>query len=620
MRFWHYITVLFLFLLCAENSIAQSDIQTIYSLARQAKDNGEFAKAITYYEEIYDKTNNEGYYRELVELYPQVEDYRSAEKMIKKRLRNFPDRLHYQVDLGHIYEMQDDEKSAKKEYEDAIDEMSGNQNQARLLANQFNQYQLYSYTEQVYLAARKLNKNDQLFRFELANAYAQQGKSSEMIGEYLNVLGSNRGYIQSVQNIFQRILHPDPEGKQMEDLRTQLLKRIQNEPEKEVFAELLIWLYIQDKNFTGAYLQAQALDKRSNEKGKRLHSLAKLALSNKAYDAAEKSLNYVINLGDESPYYLSSKMLLVDVLKEKVTTTEKYAIENLEKLQSVYDKNISELGKSAYTLPLIRGKAELHAYYLNEVDTAIQILEDALNIDGLSEINRAEVKIDLADLLLLTNDIWEASLLYSQVEKAFKYDQIGETAKFKNAKVAFYTGDFNWAQAQLDVLKGSTSKLISNDAMHLSNLITDNIGLDSMPEPLEMYARADLAIFKQDYGQAEQILDSIPKYFPASSLKDEVLFAHFKIEKAKRSFEKAATYLRKLIAEYGEDILGDDALFQLAKLEEEYLGNKEKAMEHYKQLITTYPSSLHVVECRKRYRMLRGDNLESTEIPKEEEL
>ena len=240
--------------------------------------------------------------------------------MIKKRLRNFPDRLHYQVDLGHIYEMQDDEKSAKKEYEDAIDEMSGNQNQARLLANQFNQYQLYSFTEQVYLEARKLNKNDQLFRFELANAYAQQGKSSEMIGEYLNVLGSNRGYIQSVQNIFQRILHPDPEGKQMEDLRTQLLKRIQDEPEKEVFAELLIWLYIQDKNFTGAYLQAQALDKRSNEKGKRLHSLAKLALSNKAYDAAEKSLNYVINLGDESPYYLSSKMLLVDVLKEKVTT------------------------------------------------------------------------------------------------------------------------------------------------------------------------------------------------------------------------------------------------------------------------------------------------------------
>jgi tetratricopeptide (TPR) repeat protein len=620
MRFGLVIIVLSLILFLAKSAYAQSDVQTIYSLARQAKDNGELAKAITYYEEIYDKTNNEGYYRELIDLYPQVEDFRSAEKMIKKRLRNFSDRLHYQVDLGYIHELQKDEKSAQKEYEVAVKSLSADQNQARLLANQFNQYHKYNYAEEVYLKSRKINRNDQLFRFELANSFAQQGKSSEMIEEYLNVLGSNRGYIQSIQNIFQRILHPDPEGKQMEELRQQLLKRIQSEPEKEVFAELLIWLYIQDKNFDGAYIQARAIDQRNNEKGKRLKSLGKLAFSNNAYSAAEKSLNYVIDLGEESPYYLSSKMLLVDVLKEKVTETERYVEEDLKKLQDIYDQNIEELGKSAYTLPLLRGKAELHAYYLNEVDTAIQILEDALNISGLSEEERAHVKIDLADLLLLSNDIWEASLLYSQVEKAFKYDQIGETAKYKNAKIAFYTGDFNWAQAQLDVLKGSTSKLISNDAMHLSTLITDNIGLDSMPEPLEMYARADLAIFKKDYEAADKSLDSIPKYFPATSLKDEVLFTQFKIEKARRNFEKAANNLRKLIADYGEDILGDDALFELAVLEEEYLGNKEKAMELYKQLITTYPSSLYVVESRKRFRLLRGDNLESSEIPKESEL
>lgn len=620
MRFGLIIVVFSLYLFSADTAYAQSDVQTTYSLARQAKDNGEHAKAITYFEEIYNKTNNEGYYRELVELYPQVEDYKSAEKMIKKRLRNFSDHLHYQVDLGYIYELQEEEKSAQKEYEEVVKDLSADQNQARLLANQFNQYHKYSFAEEVYLKSRKLNRNDQLFRFELANAYAQQGKRSEMIEEYLNILGGNRGYIQSIQNIFQRILNPDPEGKQMEELRQQLLKRIQSEPEKEVFAELLIWLYIQDKNFNGAYIQARALDQRKNEKGKRLQSLGKLAFSNKAYSAAEKSFNYVINLGDESPYYLLSKMLLVDVLKEKVTETKRYDEEDLKKLQNIYTQNIEELGKSAYTLPLLRGKAELHAYYLNEVDTAIQILEDALNISGLTEEERAHVKIELADLLLLSDDIWVASLLYSQVEKAFKYDQIGETAKFKNAKIAFYTGDFYWAQAQLDVLKGSTSKLISNDAMHLSTLITDNIGLDSMPEPLEMYARADLAIFKRDYDAAEKSLDSIPKYFPSTNLKDEVLFTKFKIEKARRNFEKAASNLRKLIADYGEDILGDDALFELAVLEEEYLDNKEGAMELYKQLITTYPSSLHVVESRKRFRILRGDNLESSEIPKESEL
>ncbi|MEX2380658.1 MAG: hypothetical protein WD530_07930, partial [Vicingaceae bacterium] len=336
MRFGLVIVVFSLYLFSADMAYAQSDVQTIYSLARQAKDNGEFAKAITYFEEIYDKTNNEGYYKELIELYPQVEDYKSAEKMIKKRLRNFSERLHYQVGLGYIYELQEEEKSAQKEYEEAVKDLSADQNQARLLANQFNQYHKYSFAEEVYLKSRKLNRDDLLFRFELANAYAQQGKRSEMIEEYLNVLGNNRGYIQSIQNVFQRILHPDPEGKQMEELRQQLLKRIQSEPEKEVFAELLIWLYIQDKNFNGAYIQARALDQRKNEKGKRLQSLGKLAFSNKAYSAAEKSFNYVIDLGEESPHYLSSKMLLVDVLKEKVTETERYDEEDLKKLQEIY--------------------------------------------------------------------------------------------------------------------------------------------------------------------------------------------------------------------------------------------------------------------------------------------
>jgi TolA-binding protein len=312
-------------------------------------------------------------------------------------------------------------------------------------------------------------------------------------------------------------------------------------------------------------------------------------------------------------------MKLVEVLKAKITQSE-YQEEDLKQLNKEYSRNIKELGKSSFTLPLIRGQANLYGYYLDKVDTAIQVLQSAIQIPGISKEDQAETKIELADLYLLDNEIWEASLLYSQVEKDFKYDQLGEVAKFKNAKVAYYTGDFFWAQAQLDVLKGSTSKLIANDALDLSLLITDNIGLDSVAEPLRMFARADLLFFKKDYDAANESLDSIPKYFPQSSLKDDVLFSKYEIEMAKRNYAEAAKKLRELISDYGEDILGDDALFELALLEEEKLGNITTAMDLYKRLLTTYPSSLHVVESRKRYRMLRGDNLESTEIPKVEEL
>jgi outer membrane protein assembly factor BamD (BamD/ComL family) len=258
----------------------------------------------------------------------------------------------------------------------------------------------------------------------------------------------------------------------------------------------------------------------------------------------------------------------------------------------------------------MRGLAEIQAYYQDSITKGIELLTEVINIQGLKGQIKAETKIELADLYLLNDEIWEASLLYSQVEKEFKYDRLGEIAKYKNAKVAFYTGDFYWAQAQLDVLKGSTSKLISNDAMDLSLLITDNVGRDSIIEPLQMYAVADLLIFKKDFDKAMVVLDSIPKFFPFTTLKDDILFTKYKVSIQKREYQEAAKFLKELIADYAEDLLGDDALFALAQLEEEEFKNEEKAMELYKALLTNYPSSLFVVEARKRFRALRGDQLE----------
>jgi hypothetical protein len=94
-------------------------------------------------------------------------------------------------------------------------------------------------------------------------------------------------------------------------------------------------LYIQDKNFTGALLQAKALDRRASENGKRIYSLGELSLANKEYSVAEQAFNYVISYGDENPYYLNARMKLVEVLKAKVTSDLNYTAEDLEKLRKL---------------------------------------------------------------------------------------------------------------------------------------------------------------------------------------------------------------------------------------------------------------------------------------------
>jgi len=57
--------------------------------------------------------------------------------------------------------------------------------------------------------------------------------------------------------------------------------------------------------------------------------------------------------------------------------------------------------------------------------------------------------------------VWEATLLYSQVDKDFKNDPIGHQASLKNAQLSFYIGEFDWAKAQLDVLKSRHDQSLS---------------------------------------------------------------------------------------------------------------------------------------------------------------
>ena len=84
--------LLLITILSTEPIQAQSNIKTLYALAKQAKANGENIKAIGYFEELYSKTSSESYYLELVALYSQEEDYSSAEKIIKKRIKKYSNR------------------------------------------------------------------------------------------------------------------------------------------------------------------------------------------------------------------------------------------------------------------------------------------------------------------------------------------------------------------------------------------------------------------------------------------------------------------------------------------------------------------------------------------------
>ena len=276
-------------------------------------------------------------------------------------------------------------------------------------------------------------------------------------------------------------------------------------------------------------------------------------------------------------------------------------------LEADFIKGLNKLGKTSYTILLLRDLAQIQAFQIHNIDKASSSIQEALSITTASSEDLAECKLVYADILLLQNEIWDAIIYYSQVDKAFKHDLLGHEAKFRRAKISYYQGDFDWAQAQLDVLKKSTSKLIANNAMELSLLIQDNLNLDTTTVTMEIFSRADLLIYQNKLNEAYITLDSIVIDYQGHSLVDEVLYKQHQIKIVQGKIEDASELLDQIINFFSYDILADDAKFAQAQLQESYFKNTERATELYQDIMTNHQDSFYLSESRKRYRVLRQE-------------
>jgi tetratricopeptide (TPR) repeat protein len=587
-----------------------SQPNTDEQLAFQYLQNKEFDKAVVYYEKFFSKKDGISYYNPYLLCLTQLKQYDKAEKMIKKVIKQYPYDLTYLVDLGTLYKDQKQEEKGNTQYEKAIKQLKSEQQQIIALANEFIQLQEWDYAIATYKEGKRLMNGFYPFSAEIAGVYEKKGDIHGMVSEYLSLLDYGDDQLQAVQNGLQPSFGEDKDEKKNDIIKEELLKKVQASPERTSYTELLIWFFIQEKNFNGAFIQSKALDKRLHEDGQRLMALGQLCVSNEDYEAAAKCYQYVVEKGRDNYNYINARMELLNAQYKRVTTKFNFTQADLSELENNFNLTINELGKSSGTAILVKNLAHLEGFFMNKTKEAAALLNETIKLPGINEKTQAECKLELGDILLMTGQVWDASLLYSQVDLDFKHEPLGDEAKLRNAKLSYYNGEFKWSQAQLDVLKGSTEKLISNDAMELSLLISDNShngGDDSLA--LCIFARADLLSFRNETDKALLTLDSITQKFQTSPLADDILYKKYKIKMKQGKFTEAAEQLQKLLDNYSYDILGDDALFKLAELNELYLNNTEKAKELYEDLLTRFPGSLYTVEARKRFRRLRGDGV-----------
>ncbi|MFH0865250.1 MAG: tetratricopeptide repeat protein [Bacteroidota bacterium] len=598
-----------LFLIFCINSFSFCQDGTDEELAAQYFQNKEYDKAVVLYEKLYNKKQDFLYYSSYLDCLTELKDYKTAEKIIRKQMKKNTSVPQYGVDLGYLFVTEGDEDKAKEQFGLMIKNAQKDKQYVIDLANAFLLRNETGYAIETYIKLRKVMTAYYPFNLELADIYSSQVEYEKMMEEYVALIEYNQTeYLTKVQDLLQDILADDTDEKQGAALKKVLLKRIKDFPDETFYSEMLLWYSTQMKDFETALVQAKALDKRNKEDGKRVFTLARTASSNGNYGVAITAYQYIIDKGSENNYFLNSKIEILDTKYLKITTST-FTIQDIESLESDYKSALDELGKSASSISVILNYAHLLAFYSSKTDDAIKLLYEALDLKTAQAKSLAECKMELADILLMTGEVWEATLLYSQVEKAFKDEPIGHQAKLKNAKLSFYIGEFEWAKAQLDVLKAATSKLIANDAMDLALLISDNSDMDSTYDALGIYSRADLLVFRHKYDEALLTLDSLFSKYTYHSLFDEAYYKMAEIFTTKGLTDSAVAYYKKVEENYAYDILADDALFELAGIYETEYRDTTKAMEYYEKLMANYPGSTYVVEARKKYRTLRGDDV-----------
>jgi tetratricopeptide (TPR) repeat protein len=598
----------------------QSDIQ----LANEYLLKGEKRKALEMFRDLARNDANvpfihNNYLNTLLDLNEASE----AHAYLKRLLKKDPDNLYYNLDIGIVYVRTGDVSKGDKHFKELIDEYRDNVTLIKMLSDYLAGRSLSEYSIIALSETRAYLQNPVLFSFELAMLYRIQGQRQKMIEEYLNYTNQNSGNIQNAKNMMQ-ILLTKPE--ELEILEKILYERVQKFPDTDVYSDLLIWVTMQQKNFNASFIQARAYDRRYKKLGEKTLEIAKVSLDNDDYETAIKGYSYVIREYPNGPYFLQAQLGLMRTREARVKKSFPVNADSVKRLVTDYHQFITEYPENVNSLEAQRNEAILYATYLDEKDKAISLLDNLLKNPKISLQLKSKVKLDLGDIYLLKGEPWESTLLYSQVEKLLEENPVGYEAKLKNAKLSYYKGDFRLAQEHLDILKEATTREIANDAMELSMRIKENIAFDSVGEALKAYAQIELLLYQNKKEEALQSLkllkegtsvvrdSSARAPFSNQTILDDVYWLEANIRMERGEFKESIELLQKIIDDYPDDILVDDAYFMQGEIYERHLNDNAKAMEIYRNFLDKYPGSVFAAEARKRFRTLRGD-FKDTPVP-----
>ncbi len=567
-------------------------------LAQNYFDKGEFEKALISYQELLTAQPGNGYYfQKTIECQQQLKQYEVAEKAILNRLDKYKQAA-LLVELGSNYQLQKDENKAKKYFEQALDKIKKNPSEVYAIAAVFERKVLIDYALQAYQMALDLDKNLN-FNFQMALLYGQKGDSDKMIEKFLEESFKNPQNLIAIQNQFSRFMTENADVNFNNALRKALLLRTQQN--QDVFwNQYLSWYFVQQKEFGKAFIQEKAIYKRNPESLSNIVNLAQIAIEEDEKETAKEILTFVLENTQDMELQIQAHYFLTEMKINNPLEKDLSAIET--DLNSL----LKQFGITPYSLKLQILKAHFDTFQMKNPKQGKAILKTALDLP-LNEYQKADVKMELADIFLFEEKFNQASLYYSQIEEDLKNDVVGHEASLKSAKTSYFKADFVWALKQFKELKSVSSQLIANDALEYFLLINDNTVADSTQTALKQFARGDYLLYQNKTQVALLQFQDILKNFKGQEIESVTIYRLGKTYEKLGDYSSALSQYQAIIDKHSDGIYVDEALFFSAEIYNKQLKDKEKAKPLYEKLVFHHEDSIYFVDARRKFRELRGD-------------
>jgi tetratricopeptide (TPR) repeat protein len=570
-------------------------------LASQYYREQDFEKARDIYEQLFKKSGQTSHFQQYIECLISLKEFDKALNELKSFGKKRPNYYRADTDAIYIYTLQGKTDKAKKKFDELLNNLSENPGTIRSIHYALQARNLNEMAMAVLEKGNDMLEGKETFYMEQANLNLSMANYQEAFRLYLKELETHPGQYDNIRNRLQTMLFYDVNHSISDDLRITLLKQTQEKPDNLYLSQLLVWFALQQEDYDIALAQCQSIDHKTHDQDAQIYSLASICLNNKQFDIAKEGYNYILDKGKSNPFYGQALIGTINTDYQKLKTENRNDTKAYEKLSKYIDEAYNEIGADNLArLTLIQ--ADIMAYQLGKTDEAIALLTKTIEQVNHKQ-GQAELKLKLGDIYLREDEVWEATLLYSQVDKSLKEEPFGHEARFKNAQLRYFIGEYEWAQSQLKVLKAATSKLIANDAMTLSLVIKDNLEMDDTGEELNRLARADYRIYQQREDEAIILLDEIVANGNDISI-PHALFRKGEIAEKRKNYEAAEQLYLQITEQYPESYMADAALMHAALIEHNHLKNKELAKQHYEKLIDEYPTSIYTAQAKKNYRKI----------------